>query len=233
MDKICEFCNKPFKTYQSRQRFCSNHCSRKDRYKIKKKAVCSYCSKEFIIKQGSLNGNRFCSRECYYLYKTKERVPIICKNCGKVAYFSPAIAKNRINCSKKCRNEQFSKESSKRFKNTGGKNHHAYKNGNAYYRKDARINFPNKCIACGRNKVALRVHHIDGNRVNNDLINLVILCKSCHMRVHKMHLKYNITLPQSLEVAKLTGHLPKKWVARQSAAVVAEIEKAVESVVGS
>jgi len=43
------------------------------------------------------------------------------------------------------------------------------------------------CKACGeeRNIVA---HHIDGDRTNNDLENLIPLCKSCHKTIHSSEL---------------------------------------------
>lgn len=46
-----------------------------------------------------------------------------------------------------------------------------------------------KCAWCDATDNLL-VHHIDGNRQNNDLTNLVTLCKRCH-QTH--HCKRNIT----------------------------------------
>lgn len=42
-----------------------------------------------------------------------------------------------------------------------------------------------KCEMCGlsewmENKISLELHHIDGNRYNNSLNNLQILCPNCH-----------------------------------------------------
>jgi len=50
------------------------------------------------------------------------------------------------------------------------------------YRQIALRNKPNKCNICGYNTFikVLEVHHIDGNRKNNELSNLEILCPSCH-----------------------------------------------------
>ena len=41
----------------------------------------------------------------------------------------------------------------------------------------------NKCEWCGSKK-NLCVHHIDGNRYNNDLDNLITVCKCCHQNHH-------------------------------------------------
>lgn len=42
-----------------------------------------------------------------------------------------------------------------------------------------------RCYSCGlenwlNEKIALEVHHIDGDRTNNNLINLQLLCPNCH-----------------------------------------------------
>jgi len=52
------------------------------------------------------------------------------------------------------------------------------------YRKIAFDHFDPVCAHCGFGvKAVLEVAHIDGNRNNNDIRNLVILCPNCH----KMH----------------------------------------------
>ena len=54
--------------------------------------------------------------------------------------------------------------------------------GSWAYRKMAFRNLPNKCRVCGYDEFlkVLEVHHIDGNRKNNELSNLDILCPTCH-----------------------------------------------------
>ena len=48
----------------------------------------------------------------------------------------------------------------------------------------ARQLLPNGCCEiCGSNK-NVDVHHIDGNPQNNDLSNLMRLCRSCHLKAH-------------------------------------------------
>lgn len=49
------------------------------------------------------------------------------------------------------------------------------------YRKLAFANYDPLCAHCGFGIPAvLEVAHIDGNRLNNDVSNLVILCPNCH-----------------------------------------------------
>ena len=40
------------------------------------------------------------------------------------------------------------------------------------------------CRICG-NTEELERHHIDGNIRNNNLSNLTVICKTCHIEIHK------------------------------------------------
>lgn len=40
-----------------------------------------------------------------------------------------------------------------------------------------------RCVNCGAKRI-LCVHHIDKNKLNNDVENLITLCRSCHMKLH-------------------------------------------------
>lgn len=44
-----------------------------------------------------------------------------------------------------------------------------------------------KCACCDYDECVdiLEVHHIDGNRKNNNLDNLIILCPNCHRKITK------------------------------------------------
>lgn len=53
------------------------------------------------------------------------------------------------------------------------------------YRQIAFSTYEHKCSACGWNEDEriLEVHHIDSNRENNEIDNLVILCPTCHRKI--------------------------------------------------
>lgn len=52
-------------------------------------------------------------------------------------------------------------------------------------RKEAMSYFKYTCQDCGR--YAIHIHHIDGNRSNNKLINLKALCFDCHNKIHPLN----------------------------------------------
>lgn len=46
-----------------------------------------------------------------------------------------------------------------------------------------RAGFDKQCMLCGSSK-KVHCHHIDENPKNNDVSNLMFLCKKCHSGVH-------------------------------------------------
>lgn len=66
--------------------------------------------------------------------------------------------------------------------NQKDKNNNNYKDGISNYRQKAFEKYGRKCSKCGSIK-NLMVHHIDGNRHNNNLSNLRVLCWSCHEKI--------------------------------------------------
>ncbi|MDD5650054.1 MAG: HNH endonuclease signature motif containing protein [Candidatus Nanoarchaeia archaeon] len=47
--------------------------------------------------------------------------------------------------------------------------------------------FDYKCPICCGNITANDIHHIDGNRDNNDELNLIPICPTCHQNYHRNH----------------------------------------------
>lgn len=60
-------------------------------------------------------------------------------------------------------------------------------NGKGYsnYRRTAFETYPHCCAVCGWDEdlEVLEVHHIDENRHNNQVSNLIILCPTCHKKL--------------------------------------------------
>lgn len=53
--------------------------------------------------------------------------------------------------------------------------------------------FDYKCAICCAAHKSNHVHHIDGNHLNNDAFNLVILCKEHHKLTHRLNLAISVT----------------------------------------
>lgn len=102
-----------------------------------------------------------------------------CAYCNAPVYRTPSrIEANKTGlfyCSRKCGNlhkNQMRSESGE-WKDT------------ANYRRLAFENYPHECHVCKWKEDIriLEVHHIDSDRANNILENLVILCPTCHRKI--------------------------------------------------
>lgn len=102
--------------------------------------------------------------------KTKLKIKN-CLNCGKIFYTEQRHNKEQQTCSKGCSNTYFRTTD---------------KISLANYRKNALEFKSHKCEICNYNEnvAALVVHHIDRDRNNNSLDNLLVLCANCHAIEH-------------------------------------------------
>lgn len=149
------------------------------------KLICDYCSKKFELsktlynKRIKRNKHFYCSKECCNESK-KRKIELECANCGKKIYTTPHKLKQSKSgkkfCSQSCSNSYNNTMRKKESLNT--------------YRRIAFEQYEHKCKICGWNKDKriLEVHHIDENRKNNKINNLIILCPICH-RYLTLHLK--------------------------------------------
>ena len=104
--------------------------------------------------------------ECKYTELT-------CDYCHKkFKRLKSEVSENYNFCSKTCGN---------RFKNKALTNW----TNSCDYRRNAFNAYPHQCAVCGwdEDERILEVHHIDENRNNNDLTNLIILCPICHKKI--------------------------------------------------
>lgn len=202
--KICINCGQEFECTFDRAKYCSNAC--KSAYRRKSKGElrnCKYCGKEFFALYHEDNGfTEFCSKECSskYMHENMKEKYLICKHCGKEFLFKGST--NAKYC-KECRKEisRIQKINSdvktgktklgfvgKGGNNKKGKESPFYKNGIGEYR-DIKYNYmkenniPEICEICGSTEF-LVVHHIDHDRKNNNIENLQLVCRSCHIKLH-------------------------------------------------
>jgi len=151
----CEFCGEEFKPKSSDTRYCSRKCmGAADHERNSCDVSCQYCSKEF----SSINArdSKYCSIECKDLQHS-----INMKGDGNPNY---------LGVTKKGYSSSFNKELKHQIK--------------------TRDNFV--CVLCGLpdednfcgNGYGLSIHHIDYDKANNELSNLVSLCNICHAKTN-------------------------------------------------
>lgn len=115
----CKTCGKATLAKNKAKRFCSGHCSYKDRYiylgrRKGKEVPCDYCGNLVYKRPWRLNTTTFkkvfCNKDCFN-NNLKTNVPQVCVICGSNFYCSKSQVKyrNRKTCSMKCRGEYASK----------------------------------------------------------------------------------------------------------------------------
>lgn len=186
----CEMCGTLFKHRKDHDtKYCSRNCAGKAMSEKKKKyAICPICGKSFMKKRSTMT---YCSREC--ANKSRENKKIVkCENCGIDVQRQPCHVKKHVFCSKKCYNEWKSKNmvGKKSFHWRGGE----YE-GNGYLftrQKDGTYKQNHRIIIesfIGRPLSEDEIiHHIDGDKKNNDISNLAIVSRSEHAKIHSRKL---------------------------------------------
>ena len=146
--------------------------------RTKVKIKCKVCGYEWEISPCSImpsNTKQYSFQgcpECKY-------EQIECSYCGKQIkrLKSDIKTKSGFNyCSKECGNRH--------------KNELVKRTDSVAYRRNAFEYYEHKCAICGYDECIeiLEVHHIDENRNNNSIENLIILCPICHKKL-TLHLK--------------------------------------------
>lgn len=189
--KKCKICDNIFGYYpstESKKVYCSKECRERD---CKTKYICPGCGKEHYINNCFLEDKyfkkKFCSDECYDKYildNKKKRFLKHCTNCRK-EFFSnkEKTISGFFFCSQEC-SKQYMK----------GKNAYGWKGGTftvAGYKivkKDGKYQYEHRIVMekyLGRKlRPDEAVHHIDENKLNNDIANLKLMTKREHDRHH-------------------------------------------------
>lgn len=150
--------------------------------------VCMNCTVEFDApdKEVRRGNGKFCSRSCFGQYNSRNRPKkehnAKCAWCNNTFYINNSKRRNsRSGLFFCCRKH---KDLAQRI---GGvreimPSHYGEQPGVWNYRALALNRMPNECAVCGYNEYVevLEVHHIDADRTNSELNNLVILCPTHH-----------------------------------------------------
>lgn len=149
---------------------------------------CMICGKKYILRNNRPN-SKCCSRECYKKQPTTQ-VLVTCAVCSKQVYKKKSrieSSKHKIFfCTRKCKDfGQSLKGGIKEIQ----PQHFGTKPEYKKYREQFIESIKGqdlKCKRCGYNEFqsCIHIHHIDRNRENNDLSNLIMLCANCHFGLH-------------------------------------------------
>ena len=187
----CLVCKAPFHRIPSRLRggYCSRKCA--GVAKRGKPILCVECGK--ADPNRSRNDSGRC-RSCYgKSLRNGQSHP--CRQCGKPVYKSSAelayTARRRgVFCDRRCHGEYMRGANNPSF--MGGRSRRGYPPGFRAARRVVIARERATCFLClepqafvlkgGRLRSNLEVHHIDWNKANNALENLVLLCRPCHSR---------------------------------------------------
>ena len=150
---------------------------------MKKESKCSVCGKIVLREIKHINAAKkhgwafYCSKKCRSIKKTTS-TKCECANCGKEIYRIPSQLKRsksgQVFCSRHCSTILNNKT------HKSGEKHPNYNGGQATYRKKA-LALKQECCVCGYDIIeVLEVHHIDCDRGNNNINNLLVVCPTHH-----------------------------------------------------
>lgn len=148
---------------------------------------CEHCDDDFnaSLKEHKRGNARFCSLSCSSRRsRTVKENNHTCHKCKKDFYRKESKRANSRSgyffCSRVC------KEAAQKEDMVACPSHYMTGRTHKTYRVKAFRELPPSCIDCGydKHKDILHVHHLDGDRSNNDIANLVIVCPTCHVERH-------------------------------------------------
>ena len=179
---------------------------------------CPQCGNQNQSNKGKLK--KFCNMACRTTYykihghpRSIAKTKIQCSGCGKTILKNPSQLKERNFCSRKCASyghrQKITGQDNGRFRSGRWTGYAAeFRDASIIVRK--RTN--GACVTCNRpeNYPKHPVHHVNGNKFDNQLQNLVTLCTSCHKQIHA-----------KIEIISA----PLKQKVRQHLSIILELEK--------
>ena len=181
----------------------------------RRKAVrvnCGVCDNSFLARPIWIKNGRgkYCSQACSSKARIR-RVELVCALCEKRFFRHPSKLASSVHkiyfCSRSCKDKAQSLDGGVKDIQPSH-----YGNGVSCYRDIALRNLEQKC-KCGFSFLGLlAVHHRDGDRKNNDLSNLEMVCPTCHNIRHMTMTKRGWAM---------------SWASLTPLEVVSEIEKKI------
>lgn len=145
--------------------------------------ACQHCGKEFFVPQYDINSRptiKYCSPACYHLASRKQPKVRKCLQCGK-EFLVSARHKNKKFCGLDC--AYAYKREHERVATIGADGYKRVWFADGSEEKEHRFIIEQRIgRKLKRDEV---VHHIDGNRANNDISNLAIMTRGEHSALHR------------------------------------------------
>lgn len=172
----CKQCNKIYVPKCHKKIGTTEFCSRKcvceylSKNKITKK--CISCKKKFNCSLLQQNKAKTCSQKCYDDYRYNQIVGV-CEWCDIPVKRRTISIRKKMFCSKICAGSYKTYFSEPKY----------------YGKKKIWFNIKNNikifCEKCNLEDIdVITIHHIDNNRKNNEINNLMLLCYNCHFKIH-------------------------------------------------
>jgi len=188
-EAICECCGKTYykSTRNPKQKYCSVACMGKSQRADRTK-ICPICNKTFEYKYSNKD-QKYCSNKCSAMARANKKT-IKCDYCGKEfeRILSAINKRQKHYCSNECC-----------YLDKAGKERNKPSNGiimqegyvflhqkpNQYKAKHRIVMEQHLGRKLSSNEI---VHHIDGNKTNNDISNLVLVTRAEHVNIHRKQL---------------------------------------------
>jgi len=204
IDVICMHCGEKFLAQRVSRRFCSDYCKSISGFKTKAAAMplhtCIQCQKQYQPQWPTQV--KFCSRSCEVAYSHEHHWSMKDRVCACGNTFK-ALRRDKTRCDDCTRRARSLRVREARQQKNPSPN---YGKGSGYGQRPmdvaplpadkrrmqeyrTRLNHPRiRCARCGWDECSatLHVHHIDQDWQNNATQNLVVLCPTCHVEVHRV-----------------------------------------------
>jgi len=144
-----------------------------------KKFICIQCGKEFEKKvYGKGREFKFCGMNCYWQNKKGKKIEHL-----KDIQFKKG---HKLNLGKKRPDVTLRNLVNNPMKNTVSqeKSSDTHKVHGRWVGRSKAFRYKKEICEVCKSQSNLEVHHIDKNRENNELTNLLVLCKKCHQKIH-------------------------------------------------
>lgn len=178
IDKICPVCFISFSVpfcHRDRYITCGYKCGGIWRTKPFVMNSCKNCFTQFISKKLPKRPQKFCSRVCSVKSRST-KIERKCKECHGIFQIVPSRIHDTPTRGQFCSNDC-------RIKNWNTNSLQTQCPGS--YRENAWKTYEKKCYDCGiTDQRILVIHHIDGNRKNGKIENLIPVCHNCHCIRH-------------------------------------------------